>query len=386
MATQTMSNQESTKEAPQDNQIAVSGILEILPNKTGQLLDPSRNGKTRPSDPFVTRELIKRFRLKQGHLIGGQAIKNERFPNPKVRFIDTVDGCSMEERKGRYSFQQMVSIAPDEQLKLEAKDGRITTRIMDLFCPIGKGTRGLIVAPPRTGKTTLLHDIAHGVIENHPECHVIVLLVDERPEEVTDFKRSVDAEIYASSNDEEITNHTRLAEIAIERAKHLVESGKDVVLLLDSITRLARAYNATSGKGGRTMTGGLDSRALEKPRQFFSAARNCEDGGSLTIIATALVQTGSKMDDLIFQEFKGTGNMEMVLDRKAAELRLWPAINLNASGTRKEELILTGKYLEGAQFLRRALAGQKIEDAAEIMIDRFTQTKNNDEFLKLLDR
>jgi transcription termination factor Rho len=386
MATQTMSNQESTKEAPQDNQIAVSGILEILPNKTGQLLDPSRNGKTRPSDPFVTRELIKRFRLKQGHLIEGQAIKNERFPNPKVRFIDTVDGCTMEERKGRYSFQQMVSIAPDEQLKLEAKDGRITTRIMDLFCPIGKGTRGLIVAPPRTGKTTLLHDIAHGVIENHPECHVIVLLVDERPEEVTDFKRSVDAEIYASSNDEEITNHTRLAEIAIERGKHLVESGKDVVLLLDSITRLARAYNAASGKGGRTMTGGLDSRALEKPRQFFSAARNCEDGGSLTIIATALVQTGSKMDDLIFQEFKGTGNMEMVLDRKAAELRLWPAINLNASGTRKEELILAGKYLEGAQFLRRALAGQKIEDAAEIMIDRFTQTKNNDEFLKLLDR
>ena len=381
-----MSNQESTKEAPQDNQIAVSGILEILPNKTGQLLDPSRNGKTRPSDPFVTRELIKRFRLKQGHLIEGQAIKNERFPNPKVRFIDTVDGCTMEERKGRYSFQQMVSIAPDEQLKLEAKDGRITTRIMDLFCPIGKGTRGLIVAPPRTGKTTLLHDIAHGVIENHPECHVIVLLVDERPEEVTDFKRSVDAEIYASSNDEEITNHTRLAEIAIERAKHLVESGKDVVLLLDSITRLARAYNAASGKGGRTMTGGLDSRALEKPRQFFSAARNCEDGGSLTIIATALVQTGSKMDDVIFEEFKGTGNMEMVLDRKAAELRLWPAINLNASGTRKEELILTGKYLEGAQFLRRALAGQKIEDAAEIMIDRFTQTKNNDEFLKLLDR
>ena len=381
-----MSNQESTKEAPQDNQIAVSGILEILPNKTGQLLDPNRNGKTRPSDPFVTRELIKRFRLKQGHLIEGQAIKNERFPNPKVRFIDTVDGCTMEERKGRYSFQQMVSIAPDEQLKLEAKDGRITTRIMDLFCPIGKGTRGLIVAPPRTGKTTLLHDIAHGVIENHPECHVIVLLVDERPEEVTDFKRSVDAEIYASSNDEEITNHTRLAEIAIERAKHLVESGKDVVLLLDSITRLARAYNAASGKGGRTMTGGLDSRALEKPRQFFSAARNCEDGGSLTIIATALVQTGSKMDDLIFQEFKGTGNMEMVLDRKAAELRLWPAINLNASGTRKEELILTGKYLEGAQFLRRALAGQKIEDAAEIMIDRFTQTKNNDELLKLLER
>jgi transcription termination factor Rho len=376
----------SNEDAPQDKQISVSGILEVLPNNSGHLLDPARNGKTQPSDPFVPRELIKRFRMKQGHFVEGKAIKHDRFPNPKVRFIETVDGITLEERKGRHTFQQMVSIAPDEQLKLEAKDGRLTTRIMDLFCPIGKGTRGLIVAPPRTGKTTLLHDIAHGVIENHPECHVIVLLVDERPEEVTDFKRSVDAEIYASSNDEEITNHTRIAEIAIERAKHLVEAGKDVVLLLDSITRLSRAYNAASGKGGRTMTGGLDSRALEKPRRFFSAARNCEDGGSLTIIATALIATGSKMDDLIFQEFKGTGNMEMVLDRKAAELRLWPAINLNASGTRKEELILKGKHLEGAQFLRRALAGQKIEDAAETMIDRFSQTKNNDEFVKLLIR
>ena len=376
----------SNEETPKDNQISVSGILEILPNKSGNLLDPARNGKTQPSDPFVPRELIKRFRLKQGNLIEARAIKNDRFPNPKVRFIEKIDGTLLEERKGRHSFQQLVSIAPDEQLKLESKDGRLTTRIMDLFCPIGKGTRGLIVAPPRTGKTTLLHDIAHGIAENHPECHIIVLLVDERPEEVTDFKRSVDAEIYASSNDEEITNHTRIAEIAVERAKHLVEAGKDVVLLLDSITRLSRAYNAASGKGGRTMTGGLDSRALEKPRRFFSAARNCENGGSLTIIATALIETGSKMDDLIFQEFKGTGNMEMVLDRKAAELRLWPAINLNASGTRKEELILKGKQLEGAQFLRRALAGQKIEDAAGAMIDRFSQTKNNDEFLRLLIR
>lgn len=376
----------SDQEPARDNEIAVSGILEILENKTGQLIDPSRNGKTKPDDPFVPRELIKRFKLKKGSFIEGKAQQNERFPNPKVRFIEKVDGALLEERKGRYTFQQMVSIAPDEQIRLESKDGRVTTRIMDLFCPIGKGTRGLIVAPPRTGKTTLLHDIAHGVIENHPECHCIVLLVDERPEEVTDFKRSVDAEIYASSNDEELSNHLRLAELAIERAKRLVEAGKDVVFLLDSITRLARAYNAASGKGGRTMTGGLDVRALEKPRQLFSAARNCEEGGSLTIIATALIETGSKMDELIFQEFKGTGNMEMVLDRKAAELRLWPAINLNASGTRKEELLLSGKYLEGAQFLRRALAGQKIEDAAEAMIDRFSQTKNNDEFLKLLQR
>jgi transcription termination factor Rho len=378
--------QASHQDKPRENQGPVSGILEILPNKTGQLIDPARNGKTKPTDPFIPRELINRFKLKQGNFIEAQALHNDRFPNPKVRYIDTVDGIPLENRKGIFGFQQMVSIAPDEQIKLEAKDGRLTTRIMDLFCPIGKGTRGLIVAPPRTGKTTILHDIAHGVIENHPECHVIVLLVDERPEEVTDFKRSVDAEIYASSNDEEITNHLRIAEIAIERAKRLVEAGKDVVFLLDSITRLARAYNAASGKGGRTMTGGLDVRALEKPRQIFSAARNCEEGGSLTIIATALIQTGSKMDELIFQEFKGTGNMEMVLDRKAAELRLWPAINLNASGTRKEELLLSGKYLEGAQFLRRALAGQKIEDAAEAMIERFGMTKDNEEFLKLLER
>ncbi len=381
-----MSKTDTSTESNQVKQIAVSGVLELLDNKTGQLLDPSRNGKTRPTDPFVPRELVKRFKLKQGCFIEGQAQSSERFPNPKVRFIETVDGLKLEDRKGQYSFQQMVSIAPDEQIKLESKDGRITTRIMDLFCPIGKGTRGLIVAPPRTGKTTLLHDIAHGVIENHPECHVIVLLVDERPEEVTDFKRSVNAEIYASSNDEDIKNHLRLAEIAIERAKRLVEAGKDVVFLLDSITRLARAYNAASGKGGRTMTGGLDIRALEKPRQLFSAARNCEEGGSLTIIATALIQTGSKMDELIFQEFKGTGNMEMVLDRKAAELRLWPAINLNASGTRKEELLLSGNYLKGAQFLRRALAGQKIEDAAETMIERFNQTQDNEDFLRLLDR
>ncbi len=374
------------KEDDSNNHISVSGVLEILSNKTGQLIDPKRNGKTQPSDPFVPRELIKRFKIKKGSFIEAKAQKNERFSNPKVRFIETIDGKALDTRKGLYSFQQMTTIAPDEQLIMESKDGRLTTRIIDLFCPIGKGTRGLIVAPPRTGKTTLLHDIAHGLTENHSECHLIVLLIDERPEEVTDFKRSVDAEIYASSNDEELENHLRIAEIAIERCKRLVESGKDVILLLDSITRLSRAYNSASGKGGRTMTGGLDSRALEKPRQLFSAARNCEEGSSLTIIATALIETGSKMDDLIFQEFKGTGNMEIVLDRKAAELRLWPAINLNASGTRKEELLLSGKELEGAQFLRRALSGQKIEDATEAMIERISSTKSNSEFLSLLNR
>ncbi|MFP4166609.1 MAG: transcription termination factor Rho [Opitutales bacterium] len=379
-----MSNDQ--KDNNPNQQVPVSGILEILQNKTGQLLDPARNGKTSPTDPFLPRELIKRFNLKQGSFIEAQAQHNDRYPNPKIHFIDKVDGLSIDEWKKRFKFQQLTTVAPDEQLVLEADDGRLTTRVMDLFCPLGKGTRGLIVAPPRTGKTTLLHDIACGVRQNHPECHLIVLLVDERPEEVTDFKRTVDAEIYASSNDEEIENHLRLAEIAIERAKRLVETGKDVVFLLDSITRLSRAYNAATGKGGRTMTGGLDSRALEKPRQLFSAARNSEEGGSLTIVATALIETGSKMDDFIFQEFKGTGNMEMVLDRKAAELRLWPAINLNASGTRREEMLLTGKRLEASQFLRRALAGQKVEDATEAMIDRIGQTECNEEFMKLLER
>jgi transcription termination factor Rho len=260
----------------------------------------------------------------------------------------------------------------------------MTVRVMDIFCPIGKGQRGLIVAPPRTGKTTLLRDIALGVLENHSECHVMMLLVDERPEEVTDIKRSVPCEVYASSNDEHLKNHLRIADIAIDRAKRIVETGKDVVVLLDSLTRLARAHNSARGTSGRTMTGGLDIRALEKPRQLFSAARNTEEAGSLTIIASALIETGSRMDDLIFQEFKGTGNMEMVLDRKAAELRLWPAINISASGTRREELLLPEKTLGRCHFFRRALAGMKVDDAAETAITRLGKTDSNEEFLNLI--
>lgn len=368
----------------QENQeIQVEGILEPVQNKCGQLLDPKRNGKTRPCDPFVSRELVRRFKLQAGSYVVASAQHDAKYPNPKVRFIETIDGVRVDERKKSYAFNQLTTITPDKQLKLEIPGGPMTTRVLDLFCPIGKGTRGLIVAPPRTGKTTLLQDIARGVRQNHPECHVMVLLVDERPEEVTDFQRTTDAEVWASSNDEEPASHIRLAELTIERAKRLVETGKDVVLLLDSITRLARAYNAVKSSG-RTMTGGLDVRALEKPRQIFSAARNTEEGGSLTIVASALVETGSKMDDLIFQEFKGTGNMEMVLDRKVAELRIWPAINVTASGTRKEELLLAPDVLDKAHFFRRALASYKIEDAAETMIERMAQTKSNAEFLRLL--
>ncbi len=371
-----------------ENTIHVEGVLDIDVAKggNGQLLDLAKNGKRRPTDTFVPKELIRRFKLRSGMFIGGTAFPPEgRFPNPKMRFIETVDGLSIEERRAKMEFTQLTTISPNEFLKMELKDGRMTTRAVDLFCPIGKGTRGLIVAPPRTGKTTLLRDMALGVLANNPECHVMILLVDERPEEVTDFKRSVPAEIWASSNDEQIENHVHVADLCIERAKRLVETGKDVVLFVDSITRLSRAHN-TQRNSGRTGSGGLDVRALEKPRQLFASARKTEEGGSLTIIASVLVETGSRMDDVIFQEFKGTGNMELVLDRKCAEMRLWPAINVAASGTRKEELLIDAKRLEGIHFFRRALVQQKIEEATETMIARLSKTKTNDEFLKLIAR
>ena len=374
-----------TPGAPPENVMRVEGILDLDNNKAGTLLDTARYGKHRPSDPFVPRELIRRFKLKQGSVITATATPDGRFPNPKVRFIEKVDGLDIAPRRHLPDFTQLTTITPNQQLKLEMKDHRMTTRAMDLFCPLGKGTRGLIVSPPRAGKTTLLRDIALGVLENHPECHVMILLVDERPEEVTDFKRSVPAEVWASSNDENVESHLRIADLCIERAKRLVEAGRDVVLLLDSLTRLARAHN-TQRNSGRTGSGGLDVRALEKPRQLFAAARKTEEAGSLTIIASILVDTGSRMDEVIFQEFKGTGNMEMVLDRKCAEMRIWPAININASGTRKEELLIDAKRLEGIHFFRRALVPLKIEEAAETMLGRLSKTKTNDEFLKLITR
>lgn len=372
-----------------ENTIGVEGVLDIDLQRggNGQLIDIGRGGKRRPTDPFVPKELIRRFKLRAGSMIGGTAFPPDgRFSNPKMRFIETVDGVPLEERRGKFEFTTLTTISPNQHLKMELKDGRLTTRAVDLFCPIGKGTRGLIVAPPRTGKTTLLRDMALGVLENNPECHVMILLVDERPEEVTDFKRSVTAaEIWASSNDEQIENHIRIADLCIERAKRLVETGRDVVLFVDSITRLSRAHN-TARNSGRTGSGGLDVRALEKPRQLFATARKTEEGGSLTIVASVLVETGSRMDDVIFQEFKGTGNMELVLDRKCAEMRLWPAINIAASGTRKEELLIDAKTLEGIHFFRRALVQQKIEEATETMIARLSKTKTNAEFLKLIAR
>ena len=372
-----------------EHTIQVEGVLDIdlLRGGNGQLLDLSRGGKRRPTDTFVPKELIRRFKLRTGSMIGGTAFPADgRFLNPKMRFIETVDGVPLEDRRQRWEYTALTTVSPNQFLKMELKDGRLTTRAVDLFCPIGKGTRGLVVAPPRTGKTTLLRDMALGVLQNNPECHVMILLVDERPEEVTDFRRSVTAaEIWASSNDEEVENHIRIADLCIERAKRLVEVGRDVVLFVDSITRLSRAHN-TARNSGRTGTGGLDVRALEKPRQLFATARKTEEAGSLTIIASVLVETGSRMDDVIFQEFKGTGNMELVLDRKCAEMRLWPAMNVASSGTRKEELLIDAKSLESIHFFRRALVQQKIEEATDTMIARLSKTKTNAEFLKLLTR
>ncbi len=363
----------------------VEGIFAPTMNNNGVLLDPKRGGKTRPTDPYVPKELVQRFNIKKGQYIIAKAHQGGGHANPKVRFIETVDGVLCAERRRVPAFKQLTTIAPNKRLRLETADGRMTTRVIDIFCPIGKGTRGLIVAPPRTGKTTLLKDIAFGVLQNHPECHLMILLVDERPEEVTDFRMDLpEAEIFASSNDENIDTHIRISDLAIERAKHLVEVGKDVVLLMDSITRLSRAHNSAKANGGRTMSGGLDIRALERPRQIFSAARNTDEAGSLTIIATALVETGSRMDDLIFQEFKGTGNMEMVLDRKVAEMRIWPAINISASGTRREELLLSDEELEAASFLRRAMANSKPEDSAETLISRMSQSKKNADFIDMI--
>jgi transcription termination factor Rho len=357
------------------------GIIEISGKGFGFLRDGKRNFVQTPHDIFVTPEIVRRFQLRDGMWVYGETRRGNRGPQ-LIRLLKI-----NEEEPTKYQdlrpFEELTTINPNQRIKLETVPDRYTTRIMDLMTPLGKGQRGLIVAPPRTGKTTLLHHIADAVTKNHPEMKLIILLVDERPEEVTDFRRSCpSAEIMASSNDSDIKSHTRIAQLAIERAKRLVEAGKHVFILLDSITRTARAFNNALGGGGRTMSGGIDARAMEQPRKIFAAARNTEEAGSLTIVATALIETGSRMDELIFQEFKGTGNMELVLDRKISDLRIYPAVDIFLSGTRREELLLEPWELEKINLIRRGLAGHKPDEAIQRLLMFAKKFPTNKQMLK----
>jgi transcription termination factor Rho len=359
------------------------GVLEILPEGYGFLRSPDWNYLYGPDDIYVSPSQIKRFDLKTGDMVSGQV----RPPKEWERYlallkVESVNDDPPEVAKGRITFDNLRARYPEGRLRLETQDGDVSMRIMDLIAPIGKGQRGLIVAPPRAGKTILLQKIANAIAENHPEVTLIILLIDERPEEVTDTIANVDAEVIASTFDEEATRHVQVAEMVIERAKRLVESKKDVVILLDSITRLARAYNAVTPQSGKILSGGVDAKGLEKPKKFFGAARYIETGGSLTIIATALIETGSRMDEVIFEEFKGTGNMELVLSRKIAERRVYPAIDIGKSGTRKEELLFSQEELNRVYLLRNFLADMPEAEAMEFLLKQMSRSKNNKEFFQ----
>ncbi len=368
----------------QPTESTVRGVLEVGEKGFGFLRNPARSFQISPNDIYVSPDIIRKYRLRPGLEIEGRAVPPKKG-SPQLAEIYKMNGQPPEKWASLKKFDDLTSLNPNERFFLETVEDRYTTRVVDLIAPVGKGTRGLIVAAPRTGKTTLLHHIADAVISNHPDVHTMVLLVDERPEETTDFRRSVKGgEVIASTNDQTIEEHVRTAKMAIERAKRMVEFGRDVFIVLDSITRLARAFNNYIGSTGRTMTGGLDARAMEQPRRIFASARKAEEGGSLTIIATALVDTGSRMDELIFQEFKGTGNSELVLDRKIAEQRFWPAVDINASGTRREELLLAPKDLEAITRLRRALSGAPPIEALQRLLTGMSKFKTNKEFLKAM--
>ena len=359
------------------------GVLEILPEGYGFLRSPDWNYLYGPDDIYVSPSQIKRFDLKTGDMVSGQV----RPPKEWERYlallkVETVNDDPPEVAKGRVTFDNLRPRYPEGRLRLETKDGDLSMRIMDLIAPIGKGQRGLIVSPPRAGKTILLQKIANAIVENHPEVTLIMLLIDERPEEVTDTLASVDAEVIASTFDEEATRHAQVSDMVIERAKRLVEHKKDVVILLDSITRLARAHNAVTPQSGKILSGGVDAKGLEKPKKFFGAARNIEGGGSLTIIATALIETGSRMDEVIFEEFKGTGNMELVLSRKIAERRVYPAIDIGKSGTRKEELLFSQEELNRVYLLRNFLSDMPEAEAMEFLLKQMSRSKNNKEFFQ----
>ena len=358
------------------------GVLEILPEGFGFLRSTDSNYLPGPDDIYISPSQIKRFGLRTGDTISGQI----RPPKDNEKYfallkVETINFDDPVVAKDKIIFDNLTPIYPNERIRLETITENMSTRVMDLFTPIGKGQRGLIVAPPRTGKTMLLQHIANSVTENHKEISLIVLLIDERPEEVTDMIRSVKGEVISSTFDEPATRHVQVAEIVIEKAKRLVEHKRDVVILLDSITRLARAYNTVVPSSGKILSGGIDASAMQKPRRFFGAAKNIEEGGSLTIVATALIDTGSRMDEVIFEEFKGTGNMEIYLDRKLAEKRVFPAIDINKSGTRKEELLLENGDLSRIWLLRKVLQPMNPVDAMEFLVEKLSDTDSNKDFL-----
>jgi transcription termination factor Rho len=368
-----------------EGQIFGEGVLEVLPEGFGFLRSPMYNYLPGPDDIYVSPSQIRRFDMRKGDTIAGQV----RPPQGDEKYfallrVEAINFEHPEVIKRRILFDNLTPIYPNDRLRLETADGNMSMRIVDLFTPIGQGQRGLIVAPPRTGKTMLLQAIANSITANHPEVLLIVLLIDERPEEVTDMQRSVHGEVISSTFDEPAQRHIQVAEMVVEKAKRLVESRKAVVILLDSITRLARAYNAVVPSSGKVLSGGIEATALTKPRQFFATARNIEEGGSITIIATALIDTGSRMDEVIFEEFKGTGNMELYLDRKLADKRVFPALEITRSGTRKEELLLSAEELDKVWVLRKALQPLGVTGAVEFLLEKMRGTKSNKEFLDLM--
>lgn len=371
-----------------DSGETASGILEVMPDGFGFIR--CENYLPGENDVYVAPSQIRKFNLKTGDIIEGNTrvkTQNEKFS--ALLYLKKINGYHPSEAVKRMNFENMTPIFPDERLKLETPGASVAMRIMDLMSPVGKGQRGMIVSPPKAGKTTLLKEVAKSVKHNNPDMHLIILLIDERPEEVTDIREAIEGpnvEVIYSTFDELPEHHKRVAEMVIERAKRLVEHKKDVMILLDSITRLTRAYNLTVPASGRTLSGGLDPAALHMPKRFFGAARNMREGGSLTILATALVETGSKMDDVVYEEFKGTGNMEMVLDRKLSEKRVFPAIDIPKSGTRREDLLLSPEEMQGINIMRKALNGLKPEEAVEKILDMFVHTKNNKEFIDMIQK
>ena len=364
--------------------VAGSGVLEMHPNGYGFLRNPGSNFTRERTDPFVPGTMIEKFALREGVLLTGMVQRHRRGQGPRLKELLDVDGITPDDYVKVKSFDDLTPINPEEWLQLETGQTPITTRVMDLLTPLGKGQRALIVAPPRTGKTILIQHISNGITTNYPDIAMVVLLVDERPEEVTDMQRIIKGEVFASSLDRDVESHVRLAQLVVERCKRLAEMGKDVFMLLDSITRLARAFNKWVGNTGRTMSGGVDIKAMDIPKKLFATARAFEEGGSLTVVGTALIDTGSRMDDLIFQEFKGTGNMELVLDRKLSDRRVWPSIDIEQSGTRREEKLLPPNTLNAATMLRRTLSTMHHVDAMEQLTTKLNKFKSNDEFIKLI--